>query len=152
MQKRFLFITFSLSLNLILLASCEKEKTAPAVSKTKTQLVSQSTWKFSDAAVGGSDVSAFLQICQKDNILTFISTGTGNINEGTTKCNMADPQTNPFTWNFASNETVLHISTILFTGGSSDFTIVTLSETHLVASQMITISGTSQTAVVTFIH
>jgi hypothetical protein len=51
-----------------------------------------------------------------------------------------------------SNETILHVSTVLFTGGSSDFTIVALSETQLVLSQVITVGGSPQNAVVTFVH
>lgn len=104
------------------------------------------------ATVGGSDVSGFLQSCQKDNILIFQSTGNGTLDEGATKCNASDPQSNPFTWNFSGNETVLHISAVLFSGGSSDFSIVSLNSAQLVVAQDITVSGTTQNAVVTFIH
>jgi hypothetical protein len=125
----------------------------PVHVKTNTELVSQSTWKFDNAKVGGTDVSAFVQACQKDNIIAFVSTGSGTLDEGASKCNSGDPQTTPFTWNFASSETMLHISTTLFTGGSSDFTIVTLSETQLILSQNITITGMgTQNAVITFKH
>jgi len=124
----------------------------PVHVKTNTELITQSTWKFDNAKVGGTDVSAFVQACQKDNIITFVSTGSGTLDEGASKCNSGDPQTTPFTWNFATNETALHISAMLFTGGSSDFTIVALSETQLVLSQNITISGTTQNAVITFKH
>lgn len=151
MRKQLLLTSFILAIAFLFLPGCEKEKdTAPA--KTKTQLLSQATWKFSAATVGGTDVSAFLQTCQKDNILTFVAAGTGTIDEGTTKCNTADPQSNPFTWNFQSGETILFISATLFTGGSSTFTLVSLSETQLVVSQNVTVSGSSQNAVVTFIH
>ncbi|HKB43322.1 MAG TPA: hypothetical protein VKC90_03000, partial [Chitinophagaceae bacterium] len=85
----------------------------------------------------------------KDNIYTFVAAGTGTIDEGPSKCNVSDPQTNPFTWNFLSNETMLHISTVLFTGGSNDFTLVSLTATQLVASQNYPPYGT---IVVTFIH
>ena len=121
-------------------------------SKTNTELITQGSWKFSNAKVSGTDVSAFLQTCQKDNILVFAAAGTGTLDEGATKCNSSDPQSNPFTWNFATNETVLHVSTVLFTGGSSDFSIVSLTGAQLVLSQDITVSGTTQNAVVTFIH
>ncbi|SRR6266404_3007304 len=132
------------------LSACKKS--SPASAKTKTELITQSSWKFDNAKVGGTDVSAFLQTCQKDNILVFASAGTGSLDEGATKCNSSDPQTSSFTWNFASNETVLHVSTVLFTGGSSDFNIVTLNDTQLVLSQNITVSGSTQNAVVTFKH
>ncbi len=142
----FLFLT------LLIVTSCQKEDDTP-LPKTKTVLISQASWKFSNAMVGTSDVSAFLQACQKDNILTFAASGgTGNVDEGPTKCNGGDPQTNPFTWNFQSNETELFISATLFTGGSSTFTLVSLTETQLIVSQVITVGGTPQTAIVTFIH
>jgi len=149
MKKQILSIISFLAISMVFLLACQKDdnSTSPTP-KTNTQLISQTTWKFSLATVSGVNVNSSLQPCQKDNIMTFIAAGTGTIDEGPTKCNSGDPQTNPFTWNFASSETMVHISTVLFTGGSSDFTLVTLSETQLVVSQVI--SG--QTVVVTFIH
>src|ERR1041385_438692 len=111
---------------LSLLPACQKDDNNQPSSKTKTQLITQGTWKFSAATVNGVDASGYLQSCQKDNIYTFVAAGTGTIDEGASKCNGSDPQTNPFTWNFANNESTLHISTILFTGGSNDFTVVSL--------------------------
>lgn len=152
MQKRILAIVISLSATLFL-SSCDKDDNTPAP-KTKTELLTTNgSWKFSSAAVGGTNVNALLQACQKDNVMTFVAVGlTGTLDEGLTKCNMADPQTTPFTWSFASGETVLNISATLFTGGSSAFTLVSLNETQLVVSQNITVGGTPQNAVVTFIH
>jgi len=150
-MRKQLLLTISILAIAFLFTGCGKEKD-PAPAKTKTQLLSQATWKFSNATVGGTDVSAFLQTCQKDNILTFAAAGTGTVDEGTTKCNAGDPQTSPFTWSFQSSETILFISATLFTGGNSTFTLVSLSETQLVVSQNVTVSGTTQNAVVTFIH
>jgi hypothetical protein len=144
---------FSLAIVLLLslfFAACKKSSGDKA--KTNTVLITQTSWKFDNAKVSGVDVSSLLQACETDNILTFSTAGTGTVDEGATKCNSSDPQTNPFTWNFASNETVLHISAVLFTGGSSDFNIVTLNDTQLVLSQNITVSGSTQNAVVTFKH
>ncbi len=151
MKKQIAFLTAFIAAVFFFFPACQKDNNTPAP-KTKTDLISQATWRFSSASVGGTDVSAFLQPCQKDNILTFAAAGTGTADEGPTKCNAGDPQTNPFTWSFLSNETILHISTVLFTGGSSDFTLVSLTETALIVSQNITVSGTTQNAVVTFIH
>ena len=133
----------------LMLGACKKSSTHV---KTNTDFITQASWTFDNAKVNGADVSLFIQPCQKDNVLTFSSNGTGTLDEGPTKCNSSDPQTDPFNWNFASNETVLHVSTVLFTGGSSDFTIVTLNDTQLVLSQDINISRTMQNAVVTFKH
>ena len=118
-----------------------------------TQLLTQSSWKFKTAFAGSSDISSSIQTCQKDNVLTFAVALSGTLDEGGTKCNAADPQTNPFTWTFKSSETILFISTTLFTGGSSTFTLVSLDENELVVSQVITpIGGPSFLATVTFTH
>jgi len=150
MRKQFFALLSGLSLSLLIFSGCNKDD--DPVPKTKTELITSATWKFGAATVGGTDVSASLPACQKDNLMTFVSTGTGSVDEGPAKCNAGDPQTNPFTWNFASGETILHISTILFTGGSNDFTIVTINESQLVVSQIITVGGSPQNAIVTFLH
>ncbi|MEO5563433.1 MAG: lipocalin family protein [Chitinophagaceae bacterium] len=139
----------------VLLGGCKKEKdnddtTPPA--KTKTELISTGTWKFSTATIGGGNAAGFLQPCQKDNTLTFAAAGTGTVDEGGTKCNAGDPQSSPYTWNFASSETVLHVSAVFFTGGSNDYNVVEISATKLIGSQSIEIGGTPQTVIVTFIH
>ena len=150
MKKQSLWIITAFAFIVLASPACKKHKDTPQ--KTKTELITQSSWKFDNAKVGGNDVSAFLQTCQKDNILFFSANGTGTVDEGATKCNGGDPQTNPFTWSFLSNETMLHVSANFFSGGSGDITLITLSETQLIGSQIITVNGSSQTAVVTFIH
>ncbi len=151
--------TFTRSATLILACSllfgaCKKKNDDDNTpkGKTKTELISTGTWKFSSATYNGANASIFLQGCQKDNILTFTNTGGGTIDEGTSKCSAGDQQSQPFTWNFASNETILHVSSVLFTGGSNDFTIVEISETKLIGSQIIELNGNPATVVVTFIH
>lgn len=135
-------------------ASCGKDNgdDNPPTAKTKTELISTGTWKFSTATVGGMNVASFIQACQKDNTMTFVATGSGTLDEGATRCDVADPQTRSFTWNFASSESVLHVSTVLFTGGSSDFNVVSITETQLVGSQVVDFGGGPQTVVVTFVH
>jgi len=126
-------ILYLLGFALPLLLACKKEENN-SPPKTKTQLLTQSSWRFSSATANGSDASGYLQACQKDNIYTFAAAGTGSMDEGPTRCNMSDPQSTPFTWNFASNETVLHISTQLFSGTSNDMMIEALTETQLIVT------------------
>lgn len=142
-----LFVAFSC------ITGCSKDKDEDAPpEKTNTELISTGTWKFSTATVSGINVAGFIQNCQKDNTMTFQANGNGALDEGTTKCNVADPQSVPFTWNFESNETILHVSTVLFTGGSSDFNVVEISETKLSGSQMADFGAGPQNVVVTFVH
>jgi lipocalin-like protein len=151
-MKHLSLAVFVVSSMCLFFVACSKSD-SNNTSKSKTQLLTQGSWKFSVATVNGTDVSSLIQSCQKDNVLTFSATGgTGTLDEGPTKCNSGDQQTQNFTWSFTNNETVLHVSTIFFTGGSSDFTIVSLTETQLMVSQIVNIAGSMQTAVVTFVH
>lgn len=150
MKKQIFFLSACFSLMILSIPACQKDETTP-VPKTKTELLTQGSWKFSTATLNGSDVSSQLPACQRDNIMTFAAAGTGTVDEGPTKCNSGDPQTNNFTWSFQSSETILQMSAPIFSGGSNSSTIVTLNETQLVLSQTVTI-GTPQTVVVTFIH
>jgi len=130
--------------------SCKKSSSAHV--KTKTELLTQSSWKLSTAVAAGlGDVTSQVPACSRDNIYTFVSDGTGNINESTNVC--APSQAASFTWSFLNNEGTLHLSSTLFTGGSSDFTINTLNETNLVLSQTVTITPLpAMNVTFTFIH
>ena len=138
------------SLALFAMTSCDKEDTPP---KSKTVLLTQASWKYKSATIGGADASAFIQACQKDNILVFAAAGTGNVNEGASKCNAGDPDTIPFTWIFNSGETIVEVSVALIAGGSTSMTIRSLTETELVLSIYYTpLVGPSQEMIVTFQH
>lgn len=106
--------------------------------KSKTELITQSSWKFEKAnAAGIGDVSAFVDACYKDNLITFATNLTGTVDEAAVVCS---PSTaGNFTWSFQSNESILSISATLFPGGSSNFTLETLNETNLVISQNVTL-------------
>ncbi len=153
MKKHLSLLFVLITANFFIFSSCNKDDDPP-VPKTKTQLLTQGTWKFKSATVGGTDYSSSLQTCQKDNILTFAAAGTGTIDEGATKCNpVTDPQTSPLTWNFASGETILQVSVPLFSGLGNDFTLISLTETELVVSIVYTPPlGPSLTVVITFQH
>jgi hypothetical protein len=150
MRKHLLTFPATIAIIFLCMTSCKKDKTpdAPAP-KTKTDLITTGTWKFSSATISGIDASGYLQACQKDNVYTFVAAGTGSIDEGATKCSGTDPQSSAFTWNFASSESILHISTTLFGATTNDLTLVSLSETQLVVSENYPPYGT---IVVTFSH
>ena len=150
MKKQVLWIIAAALIFTPAIPACKKDDTPAA--KTKTELISLSLWKFDNAKVGTSDVTAFLKTCEKDNTIVFNANGSGTIDEGATKCNAGDPQSRTFTWSFLSSETLLQINTPLFAGGTGNITLVTLTETQLTGSQNIDVNGTSQTAIVTFKH
>ena len=134
MKKQFAFLLPVIVL--VLFVSCGKDEEPPVV-KTKTQLLTQGTWKFKSASAGGVDVSNQappFNPCRKDNILTFTAAGGGTLDEGPTKCASGDPQTSPVIWSFLTNETILRVSAPLFPSTGNDYTLVSLSETELVVS------------------
>ena len=101
---------------------------------------------------GSFDVSGQINACFKDNIATFTSAGNMTLDESVNVCS---PQSyaGSYTWSFQTNETMLHLSAAIFTGGSNDFTLVSLDATNLVVSQVMTVAPNPPTTVtVTFKH
>ena len=132
MKKQLCLLFVLIAANFFIYSSCNKSDYTPPTPKTKTQLLTQSTWKFKSATAGGADVSNQdppFAACRKDNIMTFSTAGTGNVNEGPTSC--SPPEGAPFTWNFANSETTLHVSQQLYPNAPNDYTLDALSETEL---------------------
>ena len=88
--------------------------------------------------------------CRKDNIITFGINGSGTVSEGATSCSPAENAN--FTWNFTSNESMIHFSTALYPNAPNDVTLVSLNETELVISFPYTVSSITLTVTVTFQH
>jgi Lipocalin-like domain len=137
-------------LSLFILGACEQEVDPPP---SNTQLLTQSSWKFQSATAAGTDVSNNAAIvCIKDDVITFSSSGTGTVSEGTVVCNPTTASN--FTWAFLNNETTLSMSSGLFPAGSGTFTIVGLTETTLTISQNVIIppSATAIPVTAVYIH
>lgn len=152
MRKQLLLTSSILTIAFLIITGCGKEKN-PAPAKTKTELLTQASWKFDKATASGvGDISTNpLLACYVDNTISFASNLSGTINEGTVVCSTPAPAT--FTWAFQSSETVLQLSFTLFPGGSPDFTIVSITGTNLVLSQLMTIAPYPATTIeVTFKH
>lgn len=145
MKKHLLSFAILTAAFSITLSGCSKDDDDDTPPQTKTELLISSNWKFekAEAALAG-DVSSEIEACVKDNLLTFsassgtATSGSGVIDEGPTKCDNSNPQTRNFTWEIINNGATLRSSTVLFAGGSTDFTIVTLNSTNLVLSQQMT--------------
>ena len=142
----------------LFLNSCDKDSND---GPTTIELITDSPWLFSKATASGVDVSALVQTCVKDNRLTFSQgspSNTGNLNEGTTKCNAADPQQIEFTWTYDASFQKIAITSVgggtlpILPGGSNEFTLVSVDEMQMVLSQTVTFSGTAQVVQVTLVH
>jgi hypothetical protein len=152
MKKHLSLLLVLITSTFFIFSSCNKDDDPP-VPKTKTQLLTQGTWKFKSASAGGTDYSSSLQACQKDNVYTFITGGNGTTDEGLLKCNPADNQTTSFTWIFTTNETVIQVSSAFFTNTSNNFDLISLTETEMIVSTYYNPPlGPSILVTITFLH
>ncbi|WP_207512220.1 hypothetical protein [Longitalea luteola] len=108
--------------------------------QAKVQLMIAAPWKFDTAAIdadkNGTPDQAFppgfdIQSCIKDNIITFKSDSTGNLDEGAEKCESTDPQNTAFNWWFKDNGAILHSPDPIFGGFSGDAKVIELTGTKL---------------------
>lgn len=146
---------------LFLAIGCDKNDDDDTPSgKTKTQILSESTWKFQAAGIDvdkngtwETNLVAFIPDCAKDNTLKFETNGTGISDEGTVKCSGNTNQTTPFNWTFATNETVINITGNAVLGYGGQYKVVSLTDTKLSLSKDTTLPqlGT-QTVIADFVH
>lgn len=147
---------------LFTVASCQKSgENSSNSSKSKTQLLTQKTWKIVAHTVNppvdingdgtaDSDVYATVyESCNKDDIYTFKSDGSGMVDEGPTKCDDTDPQSTAIQWLFKSNETVIQIKQGIV---SLDFNLVELSESTLKVSYIQSNGTVTVTQTITYAH
>ena len=128
--------------------NCDKSDNPPP---SNTDYITKSSWKFSSAKAGGTDVTGQVPACFKDNTMLFVANGTGTINESTNVCTPATPSS--FTWVFQNNGTEINMSIPIVSGGSTVFTIVSLNDVSMVVSQTMTIAPFPATLVeLTFTH
>ena len=121
---KYFTLTAALS-GLLLFASCDKkEETKPSTTtpatKTKKELIVDGKWQMTDLAFvmkngAGQDSLvngwSIVDDCTKDDFMTFTADGKGVIDEGATKCDAADPQTENVTWELLNNETEVKVVT-----------------------------------------
>ncbi len=139
------------------LGACSKSSDDPVV-KSKTQLLTQATWKFikfeEKVGAGGTwvDYTSTMPACEIDNNLIVNTNGTYESNEGASVCTMGDPQIiETGTWVFQNNETELKTTS---TGSStSDIsTIEVLNESTFTITSSYVFSGTTYYDRITFGH
>lgn len=157
MKKHLLSFALLAAIFALALPGCSKDDDDDNSSGTRTELLIKSSWKFEKAeAPPLGDISSQIDACLKDNLLSFTAasstatSGAGVVDEGPVKCDPSGPQTGSFSWELINNGATLRSSVVLFTGGSTDFTIVTLNATNLVLSQQVTIATGLPPTTVTF--
>jgi hypothetical protein len=146
MKPTFFKFAALLAVVIFLMPSCKKDP-------TKTELITTGTWRITASTVTfgttTTDAYASFLACDKDNVTTFVAGGVIKEDEGATKCSASDPQTNTGTWAFTDNETKL---SIIASGATAAYSIVTLDANTLKISQSTTSSGVTYSSTITFAH
>ena len=140
-----------------LILSCKKDSNS---STSKTDQITSADWKYDNGGIGDANGNILVSFstlgtipsCSLDNTIHFNSNGSGTVSENANVCSGAPPTTS-FTWNFASNETVLDVSGGAIAGIGGSFKLKSLSNTQLSLLKDTTVTGYgSVTAVVNLKH
>jgi hypothetical protein len=118
---------------------CSKDNDGKDGTSERMQLITSAAWKYDNAKIdydknGTPDMDlppGLLEDCDKDNIITFKSDGTGTIDEGATKCDVGNPQSVNITWEFKDDAKVINIPQNIFGNISGDAQIKTLTAAKL---------------------
>ena len=94
-----------------------------------------------------SDLYSILDACDKDDLYIIKANGVGEFNEGASKCDPADPQSEPFSWSLQDNGTVLVISD---GSSSANFQVAQLNQTTMKLVITESILGTTYTETITY--
>lgn len=150
-MKNFKMILAFLAIATVSLSGCKKDD-----DDSKTDMLTDKNWKMTALTVdpplnvGGTMISnVYPQIpaCQQDDLTIFNDNGTVTFDEGSTKCDPADPQSTQGTWTWNTDETILSITD----GGITEsYTVVSLNNDVMVATFTDNSSGIVETYTVTF--
>ncbi len=158
MKKMIPLPLIAVALVTTLFVSCKKDDDNDGP-KSNTEKITLSPWKFDNLKIdmdgdgtGETNGDDQVEACDKDNLYTFQSNGTGTLDAGAQKCDQ-EPQTTNFTWTFKENETIIHFPTAIVEGVDGDVTLVSLTESSMVLSKKITLVGPFQpTFILTLKH
>ena len=134
-MKKHLTLTTLAVIVTVMFIGCKKDN-SNIVAKSKTQLLTEKTWKQvkfevrTNTTDPWNDITAANSLpCELDDIITFTSTGVFTETEGATKCSPSDPDiVESGNWSFQSNETILRLT---FGGFTNDAAIEMLDASTL---------------------
>ncbi|MGI4743700.1 MAG: lipocalin family protein [Janthinobacterium lividum] len=131
----------SLSLGLVALGACKKDsETTPAGAASPTELLTAKSWHMSaytssfaeaDAAAVTTNEYATTPACQHDDFAKFNADKSVRFDEGTTKCNTTDAQSQNSTWELSSNNTKLTLAAPQLGGFPIPYDVIVLTASTL---------------------
>ena len=113
----------------------------PQVFSKKTLLLTSDIWFiYSEASHEGTELwSQFLEPCETDDYVRYMTNGTATVSSGATSCKTAcDACYGNTHWIFTDNETKIQIAAAPVTPGGGSVDIIELTETTLITRSTIT--------------
>jgi len=102
-MKNILFLVAMVAGASIIFNSCKKDEGDSGTNATNIL----GTWTASDIIIDGQSFWPLMEACSKDDKIIFQSGGSAVFDEGATKCDPNDPQTETTSWKFIDNDTKL---------------------------------------------
>ncbi|MEQ8323132.1 MAG: hypothetical protein RIC15_05315 [Vicingaceae bacterium] len=107
----------------IFIGACNKKEDEEEVviPPTNTQLLTGNLWMMTDIKLDPLGISVWDSVpaCEKDNLIDFMSDGSGSFDNGALKCDSAQAQVEQFSWQWLNNGSDLEVitsqDTLLFT-------------------------------------
>jgi hypothetical protein len=138
MQKMLIIPFFAAILLLGICWGCKKSSSSSSSpsNDVNVSLITQASWKYDtsgidldeDGKIDNNDIpDTVLKSCEKDDVFTFDKDSSGLIDEGPTKCNVANPQTDPLSWEFTSSDKVLNVTSNTVLNGNLNILSLTAS-------------------------
>jgi hypothetical protein len=152
-MNRSIVSTILISAMILSLSSCKKKSSddnpTPANNNsTNTQtstdpkiILTSHSWKLNSINWGGELAST----CDKDNVYTFKSNGTGYLYDGVNKCNFSTPDTTQLTWS------ILNTNKFILKKGSSTpdtNTIVSITDSEFIYDSKPTFGTSERTTLI----
>ena len=129
---------------------CKKETPTPSISLTATQMLTGKKWQVRSSTIVAPgqpnvDLYALSAPCTRDDFERFDSPNTYFYEEGATKCDPGDPQTQLGIWALSNNDTQL---TVTYSGFTKSLLIDELTTTSL-KTRMLELQSNGTTSVTT---
>ena len=123
MKRKIKLSALLIAVTVAIAPSCKKNNDKnDNTTKTKTELLTTGTWKFTAAAISPAydyygdghsvtDIFSIMKPCEKDDYEIYKTNGIWEYHEGPTTCYPLNPQEFSDSWHFAANETKLVVGT-----------------------------------------
>ncbi|MVN76150.1 hypothetical protein GO988_07420 [Hymenobacter sp. HMF4947] len=129
MRKLSLFLLVAVSLG-----ACKKDSDSAAPTPSRTDLLTAKNWRLTTAtiSVSGFPLPGAIAACSLDDFLKFGTDKVLTHDEGATKCDPTDPQTDKGTWDMPSEaKLTLALPNSDLPGGTFDIKELTATTMHL---------------------